>query len=217
MGRAAASFLVGFGVTVVSTFADSLGLSVDQQRIVLALGVLFIVIGLGLFARDRWRRRGVSQRTDAKGGNAAADGLLPVPSVEDFIAGVEQRDRRIKELEFETLRKEMQGRSAIVEIGSSGPHGHSSVPSQNRRGKLVKLGTRPLAVRVRSAEEKVPFEPAVVREPPATVGIGWGGTVTIRSFEDDGILIDEANALPKQTVLYEAIESAPDARAAHRA
>ncbi len=210
MIRAAGSVLIGIGVTVAGAFANSLGLSVGQQRVVFALGVLLIVGGVVLFAID-WRRgRGGSQRADATGGNGAADGLLPVPSVEDFIAGVGQRDRRIKELEFETLRKEMQGRSAIAEIGSSGPHGHSSVPSQNRRGKLVKLGTRPLAVCVRSGEEKVPFEPAVVREPPATVDIGWGGTVTIRSFEDDGIVVDEANALPKQTVLYEVIESAPD-------
>jgi hypothetical protein len=121
-----------------------------------------------------------------------------------------ERDRRIKALEFNRLQHEFGGRGVLIESGTEGPNGivRRNVPCQGRSGHFVDMGVRPLAVCVRSPEEKVPFDPVEVREPPLTVPIGYGGTVTVRSFEDRGIVIDEANALPKQYLQYEVIERA---------
>jgi hypothetical protein len=55
MLRAAGTAITGLGVTIVSTFAGSLGLSVHQQRWVFGLGVALMVLGAGLLVHG-WRR-----------------------------------------------------------------------------------------------------------------------------------------------------------------
>ncbi len=49
--RAISTGVVGAGVTLVSTFAQSLGLSITQQRLGFLLGVTLICIGAILFYR----------------------------------------------------------------------------------------------------------------------------------------------------------------------
>lgn len=53
MLRAVGTGLLGAGVTLASTFAASLGLSLQQQRIGFAIGVVLILIGVALFFSGR--------------------------------------------------------------------------------------------------------------------------------------------------------------------
>lgn len=55
MLRAASTAIVGVGVTLASTFAPSLGLSVHQQRVGFAIGVILIVAGAVTFAMSKRR------------------------------------------------------------------------------------------------------------------------------------------------------------------
>ena len=50
---AVVSGITGAGVTLASTFASSLGLSLHQQRIGFALGVALILLGVALFFRQK--------------------------------------------------------------------------------------------------------------------------------------------------------------------
>lgn len=49
--RAVGTAFVGLGVTIASTFASSWGLSIHQQRIAFAAGVLLMIVGGLLYAR----------------------------------------------------------------------------------------------------------------------------------------------------------------------
>ncbi len=63
MLRAISTAIVGLGVTLASTFAPSLGLSVHQQRIGFAVGVVLILVaGVGLWIDRKHRSRGDSNR-----------------------------------------------------------------------------------------------------------------------------------------------------------
>lgn len=57
MVRGIGTGVVGAGVTLVSTFAGSLGLSLHQQRIGFALGALLMLGGIGLLVSDHVRRK----------------------------------------------------------------------------------------------------------------------------------------------------------------
>jgi hypothetical protein len=59
MVKSLATGLVGLGVTVASTFAPSLGLSLTQQRIGFVFGIALIALGAILFYLDReWSNLG---------------------------------------------------------------------------------------------------------------------------------------------------------------
>ncbi len=61
MHRAIGTGLAGVGVTIISTFAPSLGLSLHQQRIGFAIGVLLMLAGIGIFAASYLAGRGKRQ------------------------------------------------------------------------------------------------------------------------------------------------------------
>lgn len=80
MLRAAASFVGGIGVTVASTFASSLGLTVHEQRFGFALGVAMILFAIGLFAyerRDATRRSRQAQIDEGDSEQRLTDAGIP--------------------------------------------------------------------------------------------------------------------------------------------
>jgi hypothetical protein len=57
MVRAIGTACVGIGLTLASTFASSLGLSIHAQRIGFGIGAILILLGAAL-GFSQWRRRG---------------------------------------------------------------------------------------------------------------------------------------------------------------
>ena len=58
MLKAVGTGILGAGVTLTSTFAASLGLSVQQQRIGFVLGAVLMLAGIFLLFSGHWHRRG---------------------------------------------------------------------------------------------------------------------------------------------------------------
>lgn len=64
-GGAYSAGVVGVGLTVASTFAPSLGLSVHQQRIGFGIGIFLVLLGILLFVLERRRRAPTSTSVEA--------------------------------------------------------------------------------------------------------------------------------------------------------